>query len=253
MDFMANEAFTTGDLARMLRQIIDSEEKETLESQDPRFAYADVYRLPWQGSELNFCLGLERGVVNCPVCGVMSGMGYLSLSGNGAEVELRYEDLHVLEVHAGRVWGELVLDIERLREVLGVKNLPLADTADERLQGVLLALWEIQSAVISQYYQYSRDMHQKRRQGYLTTWKGRTIRVWFSLARARNQPCPLCGVDDWEHTLGISLAEGETRVDIPAATRHLMEVHGLVEIPDWQMWNRPGDYEKVQAFLDMAN
>jgi hypothetical protein len=246
---MANEVLTTGDLARMLRQIIDSQEKETVESQDPRFAYADVYRVPWRGAEIQYCLGLERGVVNCPVCGVMTGMGYLSLSGNGVEVELRYEDLHVLEVHAGRVGGELVLDIERLRQVLGVADLPLEDSVDKRLQGVLMALWEIQSTVLSQYYRYSSDMSQKRKQGYLTNWKGRTIRVWFTTAGGRSRPCPLCGFDDWKGSLDTSLAEGETRLDIPAAARHLMEVHGLAEIPDWQVWDQTGDYEKVQTFF----
>jgi hypothetical protein len=250
---MANGVLTTADLARMLRQIIDSEENEAVVSQDPRFAYTDVYRVPWRGTEIQYCIGMERGVVNCPVCGVMGGMGYLSFSGNGAEFELRYEDLHVLEVHAGRVGGELVLDIERLRQVLGVADLPLVDRVDKRLQDVLMALWEIQSAVISQYYQYSRDMHQKRRQGYLTTWKGRTIRVWFSTAGGPSRPCPLCGVDDWKSTLDTSLGEGNNRVDIPAAARHLMEVHGLAEIPDWQVWDRPGDYEKVQTFFGISD
>jgi hypothetical protein len=246
---MTTRVLSTADLARMVRQIIANEDKETFETQDPRLAYTDIYRVPWQGTEIHYDLGLERGVVNCPVCGVMSGMGYLSLSGNGVEVELRYEDLHVLEVHAGRVGGELVVDIERLRQVLGVADLPLEDRVDKRLQDVLMALWEIQNSVLSQYYQYSHDLSNKRREGYLTNWRGRSIRVWFSTAEGRGRPCPLCGLEVWKDTLDTSLGEGDTRVHIPAAARHLMEVHGLVENPDWKVLDQPWEYARLQSFL----
>lgn len=246
---MANNALNIADLARMVRQIIANEDKESIETKNPRIAYTDIYRVPWQGTEILYCLGMERGVVNCPVCGVMSGMGYLSLSGNEAEIELRYEDLHVLEVHAGRVRGELVLDIECLGQVLGVADLPLEDRVDKRLRDVLMALWEIQNAVFPRYYQYSHDMSKKRREGYLTNWRGRSIRVWFSTTKDIGRPCPLCGLDDWKDTLDISLVEGDTCVYIPAAARHLMEVHGLVENPDWKVWDQTWEYARLQSFL----
>jgi len=124
---MANKDLTTTDLARMMRQIIGSEEKEPVESQDPRFTYYENYRVPWQGSEVLYCLRLERGMVNCPVCGVLRGMGDLTLSGRGAEVTLRFEHLHLLEVHAGRVMGKMILDIDRLQKVLGMEGVPLVE------------------------------------------------------------------------------------------------------------------------------
>ena len=126
---MVNEALTTADSARMPRQIMDNEEKEAVEAQDPRFAFYDCYRVPWRGTEILYCLGLERGVVNSPVC----------------------------------------------------------------------------------------------------------------------------GVGDWKNALDISLAEDGTRVDIPAQARHLMEVHGLTEYVVWQVWNHPGDLDKMRGFLDIPN
>ena len=191
-------------------------------------------------------------MVNCPVCGLMGGMGDLIVRGHGTETELRYEHLHVLEVHAGRVAGELILDIDRLREVLGVGDLPLVERVDERLQQVLVPLWEIQNSVLQQFYTYSSDMSKKRREGYLTTWQGRTMRVWFSYGHAGSQPCPTCGFGQWDHTLSISLAEGDTRVDVPVQALHLMEVHGQTEFAGWQVWEHPGDYEKLCDFFGIA-
>jgi len=179
---MAREALSTAELAGMVRQILDSEEREAA----------------------------EHGMVNCPVCGDLGGMGDLILCGNGADAELRFEHLHVLEVHAGRVGGKLVLD-------------------------------------------YSRDMPKKCREGYLTTWQDRTIRVWFSPDEGWSQPCPICGVDDWTYPLAISLAVGETCVNIPAQARHLMEGHGLTEYVGLQVWNNPGDFEKLRDFLSVPN
>ena len=249
---MENEALTTADLARMVRQIIDSEKKEAVEIQNQRYGISECFRIPWQGTEILFCNRVERGLVNCPVCGVLVGMGDLILSGRGAEVKLRYEHLHVLEVHAGRVRGELILDIDRLRKVLEVEGVPLVEKVDGDLQRVLMALWEIQNAIISQYYVYSRDMHKKRREGYVTTWRGRSIRVWFSLGKSRGIVCPLCGDRDWEDALEISLAEGESRIHIPAPARHLMEAHGLTEVTDWQVWNHPRDFETIMEFLGVV-
>lgn len=250
---MVKDALTTADLALMLRQIMGSEDKEAVETQEHSFVYSDCYRVVWQGTELLYCNRLERGMVNCPVCGVLVGMGDLILSGSETEFEMRYEHLHVLEVHAGRVGGELVVDIDRLRKVLGVEGVPLVEQVDERLQEVLVALWEIQNAVISQYYVYSREMYKKRREGYITTWRDRLIRVWFSLGKSRSKVCPICGDSDWEGALEMSLAEGKIRVYIPAAARHLMEVHGGTEVKDWQVWNHPGDFEILMDFLDVAN
>jgi hypothetical protein len=159
----------------------------------------------------------------------------------------------VLEVHAGKIGDRLVLDINRLRKALGVDDLPLEERVDETLQGVLMALWEVQNTVISQFYLYSSDMNKKRREGYLTTFQGRELRVWFSYGSEKFQPCPLCGVSEWDHLLGMSLAAGETRVVIPAQARHLMEVHGLAEISDWQVWKYPGDYEKLADFFGVAS
>ena len=249
---MVNKALTTADLARIVRQIIDCEEKEIVEAREPRFAYSDCYSVVWQGNQVLYCKRLERGMDNCPVCGVLVGMGDLILSGRGAEVKLRYEHLHVLEVHAGRVRGELILDIDRLRKVLEVEGVPLVEKVDGDLQRVLMALWEIQNAIISQYYVYSRDMHKKRREGYVTTWRGRSIRVWFSPGKSRGIVCPLCGDRDWEDALEISLAEGESRIHIPAPARHLMEAHGLTEVTDWQVWNHPRDFETIMEFLGVV-
>jgi hypothetical protein len=246
---MANDVLTTADMARIVRQIIGSEEREIVETREPRFAFSDCYSVVWQGNQIHYCNRVERGMVNCPVCGVLVGMGDLILSRRETEVELRHEHLHVLEVHAGRVRGEKILDIDRLRKVLGVEGVPLVDQGDGGLQKVLMALWEIQNAVISQYYVYSPDMHKERRKGYITTWRGRTIRVWFSPGKRRGNVCPLCGDRDWENALEISLAEGETRVYIPPPARHLMEAHRLTEVPDWQVWNHPGDFEILMDFL----
>ena len=59
--------------------------------------------------------------------------------------------------------------------------------------------------------------------------------------------------DDWNQTLVISLAVGETCVNIPAQARHLMEGHGLTEYVGWQDWNHPGDFEKLRNFLGVLN
>jgi hypothetical protein len=249
---MTEKTLTTADLARMLRQILDSEEKEAVEIQDPGYAYTDVYRVPWRGTEVYYSLALERGLANCPVCGVMVSMGYFGLSGYGAQAELRFEDLHVLEVHAGSVGGELVMDLDALQKTLGVQDIPLVERRDERLQAILMALWGIQNSVVSQYYTYSRDMVQKRREGYLTTFQGREFRVWFFYGPEDELPCPICGFEHWKDILAISLAEGENRVDIPTSARHLMEVHGLTEYTGWQVWQHPGDYEKLIALLGLS-
>ncbi len=126
---MANEALTTADLAHNARQVMDSQDRHEFKDQEPRFAYSEGYRLPWRGTEILYCLGLERGVVNSPVCG------------------------------------------------FGV----------------------------------------------------------------------------WKNALDMSLAVGETRVDIPAQARHLMEGHGLTEYVGWQVWNDPGDFEKLRDFLSVPN
>jgi len=250
---MAIEALSTAELARMLRQILNSEEKEAVEVRDPRFAFYDCYHVPWQESELLHCSAVQRGMVNCPVCGVVGGMGDVILCGHGAEAELRFEHLHVLDVHAGLVGGELILDIDRLRKVLRVGDVPLVEQVDEYLRGIVMALWEIQNAVISKHYLYSRGIHKKRREGSLTTWKDRTIREWIFDGYEGSQSFLMFEFDDWKQTLAISLAIGEACVDIPAQARHLMEVHGLTDYAGWQVWNHPGDYEKIADFLGMAN
>ena len=179
---MAREALSTAELAGMVRQILDSEEREAV----------------------------ERGMVNCPVCGGLGGMGDLVLCRHRAEAELRFEHLHVLEMHGGRVGGELVLDC-------------------------------------------NRDMPKKHREGYHPIWQDRTIRIWFSPDEVRSQPCPICGVDDWNQTLVISLEVGETCVNIPAQARHLMEGHGLTEYVGLQVWHNPGDFGKLRDFLGIPN
>jgi len=75
------------------------------------------------------------------------------------------------------------------------------------------------------------------------------IQVWFTPGKGRSKPCPLCGESDWKRALDMSLAEVETRVHVPAPARHLMEVHGLTEVTNWQVWNHPGDFENLLDFL----
>jgi hypothetical protein len=77
--------------------------------------------------------------------------------------------------------------------------------------------------------------------------------VWLSDGDEGSPACPLCEFGDWKGALAIGLAEGETRVDVPVPARHLMEVHGLTEYAGWQVWEHPGDYEKITEFLGTPN
>jgi hypothetical protein len=244
---MGNKAVSTADLARMIQQVMNSEERQECQEDDPDLRFHRSYRVSWQGEQLLCHVALQRGVVPCPVCGALRGMGYLILSGRGVELQMRLEDIHVLEVHRGRFKGESIVDVDRLRTILGVAHLPLAEPGDETLRQVLEALWALQGSVIGRYSKYSPTMDQERARGYDTRWQDKAYRVWFPTKRGKPPICPLCGLPC--HGLPIRVAAGETRVDVPIEARHLMEAHGLTEVEGWPAWNDPDDFERLRALL----
>ena len=244
---MDGESASTADLARMIHQAMNSEDRQEYEADNPRLRFYRSYRVLWQGEKIRCHVALQRGVVPCPVCGAMRGMGDLILSGRGAEVKMRVEDVHVLELHGGRVAGEPVVDLDRLRTILGVAHLPLVERVDETLRQVLVALWALQRSVIDRYIKYSPDMHRERAKGYDTRWRDREYRVWFPTSRRKPPECPLCGLPC--RGLPIRVAMGGTRVDVPVEARHLMEAHGLTGYEDWLAWKDPGDFERLCALL----
>jgi hypothetical protein len=243
---------STRKLGRMVEQIITSDERQPYEDDDPRLRFYDSYRLVWRGEEIRCHVALQRGVVSCPVCGDVRVMGELVLAGRGAEVSMRLQDVHALQVHGGLVWGQPVVDVDALRTVLGVAHRPRAGRTDESenenetVRQVLGGLWALQQAVIERYMTYSPTMHEERARGYDTRWQGREYRIWFSVEREPLE-CPLCGLPC--RGPGLRVARGQTQVDVPVTARHLMEAHGLRAHEDWSVWNDPGDFGRLCALL----
>jgi len=104
-----------------MRQIATRKDLEKYRVADPEWWPFRTYRVPWRGGELIYRAAIERGIRTCPVCGAKSGMGDLVLSGHGVEVRMRFEDIHFLEAHDGKIRGQPVVDLDQLRKVLGVK------------------------------------------------------------------------------------------------------------------------------------
>ena len=94
---------------------------------------------------------------------------------------------------------------------------------------------------------YSPNISKERARGYDTRWQDREYRIWFPTKRGQPPECPLCGLPC--HGLPMRVAQGETRVDVPVAARHLMEAHGLTEHEGWPAWKNPGDFERLCALL----
>jgi hypothetical protein len=243
---MENEAVSTRDLGRMVEQIMTSEERQPYEDDDPRLHFYDSYRLVWRGEEIRCHVAAQRGLVSCPVCGDVRVMGELVLAGRGAEVSMRLQDVHALQVHGGLVWGQPVVDVDALRTVLGVAHLPLVEDTDETIRQVLGGLWALQQAVIERHMTYGPNMHEERARGYDTRWQDREYRIWFPTEREPPE-CPLCGLPC--NGPALRVAQGETQVDVPVAARHLMEAHGLRAHEDWSVWNDLGDFERLCALL----
>jgi hypothetical protein len=253
-----NEASVSiADLGHMIQQVISSERKEPYSYQryphiDPPFPPYQGYRVPWGDDFIFYKLELMMGLTGCLICGASTNTGDLFLAGQGVEVSLPIEKVHVIEAHGGYERGEPAADFRQLQILFGVDHLTLTGELEARLQQVLKALSDIQWVIPM----YKADEHTDRSSAIFSEWQGRQLALWYPPLEGKLPACPLCQLHYWENTViyyrGICLAEGEQVIQVPASARHLMELHGLTAYQDWPAWETPGGYEQLCKFLGVT-